>query len=376
MSQLDLKSKLKQRSVVDKIKSIDWDKTSDGPMVVEFDPTTVCNLACPDCISRDLLNHGFFSRERIMELTKEMVDAGVKAVVLIGGGEPLAHPSIGSVIEYLGEHGVSIGLTTNGLLIDRYMDRIAKYCNWVRVSMDAGTEATFHRIRPSVSGKPMFNKAIDNMRRLATIKKGKLGYSFMIYAEGRFDPEKRGEISDEDAFTNVNEILQAAKLAKEIGCNYFEVKPMYDSNHYAIAQCEKVIKVAAEQTEEAVKLSDDNFKVLRATKLRHVLAGEGVIEKKEYHRCAVAQLRTLVTPLGVFVCPYFRGREDMKIGDVRKTSFQEMWHGKQRAEVLARLDPVKHCQMHCIRHDSNLIIEKMISGECTCETLEDYDLFI
>ena len=128
--QLNLTNKLHQTSVLERVKAVDWSTTSSAPMVVEFDPTTACNLACPDCISRDLLNQGFFSRKRIRELTVEMVRAGVKAVILIGGGEPLAHPEIGWVIEYLGSHGVQIGITTNGLLIERYLEPIAEYASW------------------------------------------------------------------------------------------------------------------------------------------------------------------------------------------------------------------------------------------------------
>ena len=165
-NQLSLLKKLQQKTIVKRINEIDWNTTSKAPTVVEFDPTTACNLVCPDCISRDLLNQGFFSRDRIKQLTKEIVDAGVKAVVLIGGGEPLAHPEIGWVIEYLGKNGVQIGITTNGLLIERNMDVIAKYASWVRVSMDAATSDTYKRIRPSRSGESMFDEAIRIMKNL------------------------------------------------------------------------------------------------------------------------------------------------------------------------------------------------------------------
>jgi len=125
-NEIRLTNKLHQKAIVQHVNSIDWAVGSDAPIVVEFDPTTACNLHCPDCISGDLLNQGAFERKRIREITKEMVDAGVKAVILIGGGEPLSHPEIGWIIEYLGTHGVKIGITTNGILINRYMEEIAE----------------------------------------------------------------------------------------------------------------------------------------------------------------------------------------------------------------------------------------------------------
>jgi MoaA/NifB/PqqE/SkfB family radical SAM enzyme len=383
--QLNLTSKLHQATVVDRIHEIDWDTGSDAPMVVELDPTTACNLACPDCISRDLLNQGFFSRKRLRELTRELVDAGVKAVILIGGGEPLAHPEIGWVIDYLGRHGVQLGITTNGLLIERYLEPIARYASWVRVSMDAGTPETFHRIRPSHSGESQFDNAIRNMRKLAALKTGKLGYSFMIYSEGRFDPADVPNrltdypnliASDDPGFTNVREIYRAASIARDIGCDYFEVKPMYDINHYAIEQQEALINTTIDQVERALALQTNDFRVLQATKLKNVLRGEGNIEPKEYTRCAVSQLRTLITPSGVYVCPYFRGRQDKMIGDVREQSLGQMWHGDTRRGVMEKLDPSVDCRMHCIRHESNLMLEDMITGNNEVEVVDDFDLFI
>ncbi len=374
--QLNLIKKLHQSSVAKRVAEIDWTVGAKAPMVVEFDPTTACNLACPDCISRDLLNQGFFSRDRIQDLTKEMVDAGVRGVILIGGGEPLAHPKIGWVIDYLGRNGVAIGLTTNGLLIDRYQEGIAQYVDWVRVSMDAATADTFQRIRPSISGKSMFGKVVENMRNLAPVKRGTLGYSFMIYSEGKFESEKDPVANRVGGFSNVSEIYQGAELARDIGCDYFEIKPMYDINHFSIVQERALMATAIEQSDQALGLADENFRVLCATKLHHILRGDGNIEHKDYRRCAVAELRTLVTPSGTYVCPYFRGRQDKNIGDLRKQSFSDMWHGEQRKEVMSKLDPSKDCRMHCIRHESNLILERMIRGESEADVIDDYDPFI
>lgn len=376
-NEIRLTNKLHQKSIVQHVNAIDWKAGSEAPIVVEFDPTTACNLHCPDCISGDLLNQGAFERERIRELTREMVDAGVKAVILIGGGEPLSHPEAGWIIEYLGKHGVKIGITTNGILINRYMDEIAEYVDWCRISMDAGTAETFQKIRPHASGKSQFDLICDNMRELGKRKKGRMGYSFMIYSEGQFasyDPNTI--ISDaEEYYTNAHEIAQAAQVAKDLGCDYFEVKPMYDVNHYAIAQAKPYIDLIRDQVETAMALAEDDFRILQAVKLQATLAGERSIEEKEYNRCAVSELRTLVTPSGTYVCPYFRGKADKELGSLHNQSLKEMWQGEQRAAVMEKLDPSQDCKMHCIRHESNLILEDMISGK-PVSVVEDFDLFI
>ena len=42
------------------------------------------------------------------------------------------------------------------VLISTLLDRLAKKFQWVRVSVDAGTEATFKEYRPAPNGKSLF----------------------------------------------------------------------------------------------------------------------------------------------------------------------------------------------------------------------------
>ncbi len=208
--------KLKQKFVVNQLQNEKW---KCNPLVVELDTTEVCNFACPGCISEDLVsNSTSFSRERLMNLAQELYDLGVKAVILIGGGEPLAHPAVGELIKFFGTHDIKIGITTNGYFIPKYLNEIAEYASWTRVSMDAATSETFGKLRPTKDGKSTFNHIIEGMKNLAKIKRGNLGFSFLIRTEA-------------DGFgiqSNISEIYDAAVLAKQIGCDYIEIKPSYN----------------------------------------------------------------------------------------------------------------------------------------------------
>lgn len=378
---LNIKDKLNQESVQRYLQRIDWAGSSPYPFVVELDPTTQCNLACPDCISGSLLNQGYIDRIRIRTLVHEMIDAGVRAVILIGGGEPMMHAETRWIIETFGQAGVRLGITTNGLYLKKHLDVTARYADWVRVSMDAGSAETFGRIRPSRTGNSLFDAAIDNMSAYAKVKRGALGYSFMVFRSGDygFSESQRGRGENGPSLgsyqTNAHEIALAARIARDIGCDYFEVKPMYDVNHFAVLQSPEIADIVEEQIDLARRLETDRFKVIEAVKLRATLRGESSLEPKEYQRCAVAQVRTLVTPSGVYVCPYFRGVPSKKVGDIADTSFLDMWHGSRRAEVMSRLNPSIDCPMHCIRHESNLAIESMLKTEFP-EPTRDHDLFI
>ncbi len=371
---MNLTSKLHQDFVFDKIRNTNWNTGTSGPLVVELDTTEACDLACPGCISQDIMKtKNRFSDERLMEIGKEFYDAGVKAVVLIGGGEPLAHPVIGNLIEYFGNHDIHIGITTNGTFIRKHLDVIAKYASWTRVSMDAATDELFNKLRPSKSGKSKFNFIVENMRMLAEIKTGKLGFSYLIQTEA----DGYGVVP------NVHEIYKAAELARDIGCDYFEVKPSYqfrgDIEHALMKHKSELMQQASSEIDRLDELETENFSILKAINLEYSLNGVEKEQPKDYHTCPATELRTLVCPSGAFVCPYWRGKEKMRIGELHKTTFSDMWNSDQRKEVMDYLDPSEHCSFHCLRHDSNLETFDLINkrnAEDKVEKIDEFDRFI
>lgn len=371
---MNIIKKLSQNFVLDEIKKTDWSKGTTNPLVVELDATEACDLACPGCVSEDIIaNKGRFSNERLLSLGVELKDVGVKALILIGGGEPLMHPVIGEFMSYLGENDVHLGITTNGTLIDRYLDIIAEFSSWTRISMDAATEETFSRLRPSRHGDSKFNHVVDNMRKLAKVKKGKMGFSFLIRTES-------------DGFgiqSNIPEIYDAALLARDIGCDYFEVKPSYSYaggiDHALVVHSEKRMREARKEINRLTALVSDSFKIMKAINLEESLNGVKNAQAKNYNRCPVSELRTLICPSGVFICPYWRGKEKFRIGDVNNVSFSEMWNGKRRREVMVFADPSKKCTFHCLRHESNIeilrIIKDLKEGK-DVDVVDEYDRFI
>ena len=90
-------------------------------------------------------------------------------------------------------------------------------------------------------------------------------------------------------------------------------------------------------------------------------------------------MRTLISPSGVYVCPYWRGKSRFRIGDLMNNSFKDMWNGERRKKVMEYLDPSKHCPFHCLRHESNLEIFRLIElikGGENIIPVDEYDRFI
>lgn len=349
-TEMNLTDKLLNPEVLDRISKIDWSGQSTlGPYVVELDPTAACDLACPGCISEDIIAEGGrFSNQRLLEFPGEFSQVGVRAVILIGGGEPLTHPKIGEFMVLCAENDIKVGLTTNGTLIDRHLSEISEICDWTRVSMDAGTQQMFDKLRPSKSGRSMFSKVVENMTALAQIKKGTLGYSYLLQSP-----------SDGEAVVdNIDDMVSAASLAKEIGCDYFEIKPTYawrgDVPHALVVHDDDYLERAQEKILELDNLESSEFRIVHAINLKHSLAGVQALQLKDYETCPSAQLRTLVTPKGVFVCPYWRGKASFSLGDVNDRSLGEVWDSEEKRNTMMALNPREDCKFHCLRHETNL----------------------
>lgn len=79
----------------------------------------------------------FMRSEEIISIAKTFVDLGVKKIRLTGG-EPLIKKDAANIIKQLSELPIELGITTNGILVDRYID-VLEECGVksVNVSLDS-----------------------------------------------------------------------------------------------------------------------------------------------------------------------------------------------------------------------------------------------
>ncbi len=316
-----------------------------SPLVIELDPTTRCNYECPECISANVKGQYEIPPTRLNQLINECSRMGVKGIIFIGGGEPLMHSDMPNPIIQAHNQGIDVGLTTNGSLLSRYLEPVAQHVAWTRVSIDAGTSSTYEKFRPS-GLTHSFDRVIQNMSNLAKIKQGALGYCFLIIQ--RQDGNEN--------ITNAREIFKAAKLAKEIGCNYFEFKPMVDSKHYLIPFSRDMKNIVSEQFSLCQELQDDNFAIVSPKSIEYLQEHDDPVQPKEYDQCAVMELRTLITPTGIYPCPYMRGRTDKKIGSIDDMPFDRFWGSFERKNTMHIINPQKDCGFYCIRHLPNVVL--------------------
>lgn len=132
--------------------------------------TDNCNFRCVYCMPDEKIQlmpkPNLMQCNEIFEIAKTFVDLGVKKIRLTGG-EPLVRKDFSSIISKLSLLPVQLALTTNGLLLDRYMDDlIHSGLHSVNISIDSLQKEKFHKI----TQRNEFEKVYGNI--LLCIEKG------------------------------------------------------------------------------------------------------------------------------------------------------------------------------------------------------------
>jgi MoaA/NifB/PqqE/SkfB family radical SAM enzyme len=139
------------------------------PYMVMFETTLMCNMFCEYCIFGE---EGKFNdlktravRERIFQRIDEMCEMGIFALSF-SGGEPLLNPNTSDYIAYAAEKGLWTSMPTNGLLIRKFADGVARL-DMLEVSIDSLNPQRFAK-RRGLDGLP---KILDNLAFVLTQRK-------------------------------------------------------------------------------------------------------------------------------------------------------------------------------------------------------------
>jgi radical SAM protein with 4Fe4S-binding SPASM domain len=116
-----------------------------------IDPINICNLRCPLCPT----GRGVLARPRgrmRVESLKKVIDeiaAYAYRVELYNWGEPLLHPEIFEMIEYVSRRRISVGLSSNLNYFDEDMaqDLVRSGLSQLVVSIDGATQASYSAYR-------------------------------------------------------------------------------------------------------------------------------------------------------------------------------------------------------------------------------------
>lgn len=123
-----------------------------------------CNLRCEYCMPeagiplRD--KKEFMSQEELFEIIDEFVSFGIDKIRLTGG-EPLLKKNFADILAYISKQPVSIHITTNGILLDRYWEELgqAKIAG-LNISIDSLNKDRFNKI----TRRDFYDRVINNIK--------------------------------------------------------------------------------------------------------------------------------------------------------------------------------------------------------------------
>jgi len=168
----------------------------DHPLHVYWHITYQCNLQCLHC---------FASKEVIRDETLEVSMAIILEAILsskvlkvdFSGGEPLLVGQLFKYISMIKKAGIGTTLTSNGWLLQSFMNEIVEFVDWIIISLDGSSPDTHDRLR---GRQGTFKHAVDSAKIFS-----KLG--------------KHVRINTIVSRQNYHEVRDIALLARDLGAS-------------------------------------------------------------------------------------------------------------------------------------------------------------
>lgn len=325
-----------------------WESVKDGiippPFFLSIDPSGICDLDCTYCNAAYTMQYSpnQLSIMDIDDIISLLKDWKVRAVCVGGGGEPLTNPHTGYLLDLLAHIGVKVGVVTNGTMIDRFLDPLS-LSTWVGISVNSASAETHEKLFRS--GNKTFEKILKNIGSLVLYKSRhnpslEVTYKFLLHPN------------------NFSEVVEAAKIAKDLGCNLIHIRPGDDpwfrlgTGEFSITNTDR--QKCIELIEEArSKYEDADFKVYGVV---HKFT-ERWQPKRSFSVCSATMVQCLISSSGeIELCCDRRGDPALTLCKV--SNAREVWGSLKHIEMVKAIQ-VDQCP-RCTYTHVNEIFENVV----------------
>jgi hypothetical protein len=266
-----------------------------------------------------------------------------------------------------------LGVVTHGGHLERLRQVVGLFekTDWIRFSIDAGTNATYQDIHFHQSGKKARNTLQEILTNGRTLRESnphlQLGYSYVIVPPNQ-------HFHGRSLLENIEEIPLAAKLAVEFGFSYLSLKPCLIKGETegetlmpgAPVEAIEAVTDRLRQCIDAARLQNPELKILESQNLLAMMRGELEHLRSQPQLCYAGFLRQVVTPSGIFHCPAWRGDLRARIGENKGYSSFEASKltAEDSAMTLTGFNATKTCsQIACFYNGMNRYIEDIASSD-------------
>jgi MoaA/NifB/PqqE/SkfB family radical SAM enzyme len=285
------------------------------PITISIEPTTACNLRCPECpsglraFSRPVgnLKEDFF-RKTIDELYCELM-----YLIFYFQGEPYINPNFLDMVKYAHEKGIYTITSTNGHFLNNENARktIESGLDRMIISVDGTTQETYENYR--IGGK--LETVLEGARNMVKWKKElKSNTPHLIFQFLVVRP-------------NQHQIEEIYQLAKEIGIDEVKLKTAqvynYENGNPLIPTIDQYARYQKQED------------------------GTYIVKNKLLNQCWKLWHSCVITWDGLVVPCCFDKDATHRLGDLKKQSFKTLWFGRYfhqfRAQLLTGRDKIDIC---------------------------------
>ena len=295
------------------------------PLFIHFECTHRCNMKCSFC---NVWRKNIFENEATTpELTKRLMecwDLGC-SVTSFTGGEPLLRGDIGRLLEFSSKNiGLFTGLVTNGILLDKKIDEISKYTDFLAVSFDVNNKQTFNRTR----GVDAFEKVKKNIE-LAK----RMGVEIDLFS-----------VITKETFEFIDDTIEFAK-SLEIPIHFSSVDNV-PRESVEISEAEK-LKIN-ETSKILKKLSEEKKKYKKIHFESDYFRFQSLGGFDRFIRCSAASTTISLKPDASIAlpCPFFTLMAIKKDENLRNQLNSEK--ARSIIKECGKWDFCKHCSINCM----------------------------
>jgi len=265
------------------------------PISISFEPTTSCNLRCPECPSglrsftrpTGMLQNDFF-KSTIDQLSNELM-----YLVFYFQGEPYLNPSFLDMVKYAHSKGIYTATSTNAHYLNNTNAKktVESGLDRLIISIDGTTQDVYQQYR--VGGK--LEKVLEGARNIMKWKKqlnSKTPFVFFQFLVVK---------------PNEHQVQQISELAAEIGV---------DEVRYKTAQ-------VYDYENDPNKLIPHNQKYSRYRKNDE---GNYKVKNALQNHCWRLWHATVISWDGLVVPCCFDKDAQHRLGDLKGRPFKEIWH--------------------------------------------------
>lgn len=310
------------------------------PVVYELSLSGKCNCSCEYCCCKHFKSDDMLSEKDIDILAEELSLNHAEAVTITGGGEPLTNPFFCYCVKQLRTNHISVGLITNGLLLnEENIPIIANEGKFVRISLDTVWPDRYQLIR----GTSLDVDALENNLRHLVLKRNQVKSDLLIGAQIVYYCQSPEEIEDTILF------------CQKCGLDFIQIRPVdnvtgdtlnrqysFYSKHAAMLE---IFKRKYSTERFAIHINQNKFDEYYSSSV-----------EKKYKQCLGGNFTISVGhDMNLYYCCANIGNLKCCIGNLREQRLNELLHSDKRKKYITNPD-WQYCQMQCRNHKINKIL--------------------